>query len=361
MSKQRTQFAFLFHARFSFRHDVGLMWPPLRYVPERWYEKLTNEVALPPVPFSKLYLSDRPAEPLGFVFMLPLLGRQMLSELPRARKKIDEGIDRAVALGAKVVGLGALTAPTTRGGKTVAHRTDVAITNGNAFTAAMTFEAILRLLPLCKSNSPLLAIVGATGSVGSCVSRLLAKHQAAERLLLVARTPGRLEALATELRSTAPGLDVSVASDMRAVQRAHLVVLLTSAAEALLHSEHLRPSAIVLDDTQPRNTDPTLAATRPDVTIVDGGLVSVPGMRLTTSIDLPHGHVYACLAETMLLALEGGREHFGIGDPTVEQAEAMQALALKHREHGFGLAPLRTFGRRIGADVALPHARRCVA
>jgi predicted amino acid dehydrogenase len=177
----------------------------------------------------------------------------------------------------------------------------------------------------------------------------------------VARSSSRLADLANELRAEAPGLPVEASVELGALRRPDVIVLLTSASEALLRSEHLRPGAIVLDDTQPRNTDPGLQRTRPDVLIVDGGLVSVPGVHITSNIDLPPGHVYACLAETMLLALEGRREHFGIGEPTADQAEHMLRLAEKHRHLGFRLAPLRSFGRRLGADRAALDGERCAA
>ena len=251
-----------------------------------------------------------------------------------------------------MVGLGALTSPVTRGGRMLEHRKDVGITNGNAFTAAMTYEAIVRLLARMDKQDPVVALVGASGSVGSCVARLLAKHRTARRLLLVARTRSRLEALAGDLAHG--DMDVRVSTEMSSVREADLVVLLTAATEALLSSSHLKPGAIVLDDTQPRNTDPRLRTSRPDVRILDGGLVTVPGLHLTSSIGLPHGHVFACLAETMLLALDGHDGHFSLGDASAEQAEHTMRLAQKYRHFGFTLAPFRCFGRRVGADIRVP-------
>jgi len=143
---------------------------------------------------------------------------------------------------------------------------------------------------------------------------------------------------------------VRTAKDISAVRTADLVVLLTSSADCLLRSEHLKPGAIVLDDTQPRNTDPALLTERPDVRIIDGGLVSVPGMRMTNNIALPRGYAYACLAETMLLALEGHSDHFSIGTPTLEQADYMLRLAHKHRQFGFDLAPFHSFGQPLAEN-----------
>ena len=125
-----------------------------------------------------------------------------------------------------------------------------------------------------------------------------------------------------------------------AVRDADLVVLLTASADALLGPEHLAPGAVVLDATQPRNTSPGLAAARPDVLVVDGGIVSIPSLRLTGGdIGLPDGRSYACFAETAILALTGHTGHFSLGNPTLDQVDAI-------RERARALAPPGVPGRR---------------
>ncbi|HWA45729.1 MAG TPA: polysaccharide biosynthesis protein, partial [Hypericibacter adhaerens] len=261
----------------------------------------------------------------------------------RVQAKLEAAVDKARNLGAKLVGLGALTASVSAGGKTLARRSDIGITNGNAFTAAMTLAGVERLLPRLP-NDPLIAVVGATGSVGSCLTRLFARRHSG-RLLLVARNQGRLEALARETRRY--DVDVEISSQMADVRRADLVVLLTSSSECILKSEHLKPGAVVLDDTVPRNTDPSLLTSRPDVLIVDGALVDVSGVSIRGAIGLPPRLAYACLAETMLLALDAHEGHFAIGAAAVDQAERMVTLAERWRQLGFTLAPFRSFGRPL--------------
>ena len=135
------------------------------------------------------------------------------------------------------------------------------------------------------------------------------------------------------------------------VKRADIVVLLTSASDSLLQSEHLKHEAVVLDDTLPRNTDAALLKRRPDLTIIDGGLVSVPHIKLTNDIGLPPGVSFACLAETILLARFGYKENFSIGDPTLEQAEFISSLADRSSDLGFEVAPDYSFGNRITTQL----------
>jgi predicted amino acid dehydrogenase len=159
-----------------------------------------------------------------------------------------------------------------------------------------------------------------------------------EELVLVGRTPAALAALATDL-------DATWSTDMAACRRADLIVLMTSAAGAVLTADHLKLGATVLDDTQPRNSSPTLAVERPDVTILDGGVVSTPGLqRRGYAIGLDDDASFACLAESSLLALAGHRGHGTIGRPSMEQVDRVQDLADRYAHLGFGLAEPTSFG-----------------
>lgn len=350
----RQKFAFLVHPRASIRDDLRRIWAPLGLLPDTFYSHLLRNVPLPALPISRVEMADQPGETAGWIIIVPLGARQMLEE-PRelVQQKVAAAIDKAADLGADVVGLGALTASVTGGGALFRERRDIGVTNGNALTAAMTFDGIVRLIVRAGFRCPHIALVGATGSVGSAVARLLARRRITDRISLVARTQSRLDALAAEMRQNQPGATISTAQSMDALRQADLVVLLTSAAEALLRSEHLKPGAIVLDDTQPRNTHPDLLLERPDVLVVDGGIVAVPGMRLRGgSIGLPRGQAYACLAETMLLARAGHQGHFSLGDPNLAQVDRIAALACREREQGFDLAPFQSFGKPLPADEA---------
>lgn len=356
MVSSSRKFAFLVHFGTDLRYELGQYWPPFRALPEQMLQFAVSSLALPPMIWTPVHLADQRDGPAGWVVVVPCIARQMLDlgqSMRSVLARIDRALDKSVALGAGMVGLGSLTASITRGGQRLTGRKDIAVTNGNAFTAYMTFEGVKKLLPMCAAREPHIAIVGATGSVGACLVQLLAKQHIASRLTLVARHQGRLDALANQARTLAADVQITATNDMTQVREADLVVLLTSSTEALLRSEHLKPNAIVLDDTQPRNTDPSLQQQRPDVLIVDGGLVSMPGMTLKKSISLPPGYSYACLAETMLLSLAGHDQHFSIGVPTLEQVEYVADLAPRYRHLGFTLGPLHSFGKPLNVDLPL--------
>ncbi|MDW4574045.1 semialdehyde dehydrogenase [Microbacterium sp. M3] len=340
-------FAFTVHPRAVLREDMARVWRPLGLVPEAVYDTALRRLPVPPVTMAGVQIGG---ERVGHVVLVPFGARHLLTAVDEGRRRVSRAVDRAVSLGADVVGLGALTATVTAGGATLRERTDIAVTNGNAFTAAIVEDQVRMLLPhvAARSGRPHIAIVGASGSVGTAVTKLLARDAGDVRLTLIARTAPRVRTLAD---AVANDVEVEVAHTIDAVRDADLVVLLTASADTLLGPEHLGRGAIVLDATQPRNTAPTLAAARPDVLLIDGGIVTIPSLRLVGGdIGLPDGRSYACFAETAVLALTGHTGHFSVGNPTLEQVDAVRERAASLGHLGFRAADPTSFGRPVALE-----------
>jgi predicted amino acid dehydrogenase len=343
-------FAFLVHPRAELAEDMGRLWSPLRHVPERFFDSALRRLALPPISMARVHIGDAQ---VGHVVLVPFGARHLLAAPAEGRARVSRAVDKAVELGADVVGLGALTATVTGGGVSLRRRTDIAVTNGNAYTAAVVDAQARRLLDdsLDPASDRHVAVVGASGSVGSAVCRLLARDLAVDRLTVVARSQRRLLSLAGDLGKRVPTL---ATSDMAAVREADLVILLTASADAVLQPEHLSPGAVVLDATQPRNTSPELRRIRPDVLIVDGGVVEIPSLRLVGgNIGLPPGRAYACFAETAMLAMTGHRGHFSLGAPDLDLVDRTRLMAAQLADLGFGPAGATSFGEPIAPDRAV--------
>jgi fatty aldehyde-generating acyl-ACP reductase len=350
------KFAFLVHVRSSYRTDLAAVASPFGWLPESFYQFVLKNRPLPPFVWSKVTLTPNATEPEGYVIMLPYSGQQLLQQQRAMMPRINQAMQMASSLGAELVGLGALTSPVTLGGKLLTNNPHVSVTNGNAFTAVITWKKVAELIDQCPKRYPVVALVGATGSVGSLVSNLLASHQPQADYLLVARNERKLRGLASEMTSLDARVRPVISTQMEDVKQADIVVLLTSASDALLHSEHLKPGAVVLDDTIPRNTHPSLLEDRPDVTIIDGGLVDMPHIRISRDIGLPDRTSFACLAETMLLAQAGHEGHFSIGNPTLAQAEYISGLAQRFSNLGFRPAPDYSFGQPLVSQPAIEYA-----
>lgn len=343
----KKKFAFIVHIRNSYRTDFRGFLRPLGLLPEWFYRLILRNRPLPPFTWSEVTVTPGATEPEGYIIMVPYSGRQLLEQKKLMLPRIRQAMDLAVQMGADIVGLGAFISPVTMGGRLVADDTRISVTNGNAYTAVITWKRVNQLIRKCESKKPVVALVGATGSVGSLVAKLLVKHNDTAEYLLVARNKRKLNNLALHLMELNEDTRVSISTDMADVKCADIVVLLTSAPDALLQSEHLKHGAVVLDDTLPRNTDASLLKKRPDLVIIDGGLVSVPHIKFSNGIGLPPGVSFACLAETILLARFGHKENFSIGDPTLDQAEFINGLADQSSDLGFKVAPDYSFGNRL--------------
>jgi predicted amino acid dehydrogenase len=346
-----TSFSFLIHFRGSFREDIQFLWRPLGWFSESFYEGLFKRFGNRSYRWSTVRLQQnlQKTEDIGTLEAVPMTAAMMMNmKREDFMTKMNLYLDKLVAKGVKVVGLGALTAPLTTGGLALAQRTDICLTNGNAFTAVMMAQAVEKIIQETGLQHPKVAIVGATGSVGSCLTQLLARNNTVQDFLLVSQTLRKLERLAASIQKLNVQLQTEISTDLMTLTQADLVVVLTASNETLILPKHLKINAILLDGTQPRNTAPDILTQRPDVTLIDGGLVTIQNMSLSMgSLALRDGEYYACFSETVLLALEGREKHFCLGNATLEQAEEIAQLAFKYRHMGFELAPFSAFGQPV--------------
>lgn len=308
--------------------------PTMRYLPDALVVSL--------IKYQKPYLISRVRnvgsvlgpEVQGFFVVCPLLPRQML-ELDT-----DFVLDRIVGagkiaerLGAGILGLGGYTSIVGDKGYSVASRLSIAVTSGSAMTAWSAVEAIRRLagqhgVDPARST---LAVIGASGSIGSLCTKVLSAS--VRKVIINARHQDKLERLRDELMQSCSA-EVLVEMDAhKAVSAANLIITTTSAPDALFTPEELRPGSIVADVSIPKNIS-EVEHSRNDVTVVDGGRVKLPGKpEFSVDIGLSRGVVYACMAETMVLALEGRLESFSLGDD-ISPAK-VDEIGRIGRKHGF--------------------------
>jgi len=268
-------------------------------------------------------------------------------ELPERtvyRKIIQTG-RMAEKLGAQILGLGAFTSVIGDAGVTIAGALDVPVTTGDSYTVTVAVESIREAA--CVMDIPLsgatAAVVGATGAIGQVCAELLAED--VERLYLIGRRQAALEELRDRLRVRARA-ELIVSTSMDVLANAQLILTVTSAIHDVIRPEHLQPGSVVCDVARPRDVSAMVAAARDDILVIDGGMVDVPGsVDFHFNFGFPPGKAYACMAETIALALEGRFEDYTLGKHlTRERVEEIGAMAKKH---GFRLSGFRSFEREV--------------
>ncbi|MBW4437882.1 MAG: hypothetical protein KME04_12145 [Pleurocapsa minor GSE-CHR-MK-17-07R] len=251
----------------------------------------------------------------------------------------------AEKLGADILGLGAYTSVVGDAGRTIADRLAIPVTTGDSYTVTLACDALreaARVMDIEMASSTI-AVVGATGAIGSTCAELMAGESA--ELILVGRRLDGLDELAERCR--AGGAKVTISTEIDAIYRADLILTVTSATHAVIEPKHLKPGAVVCDVARPRDVSKRVAAERDDVLVIEGGMVEVPGDPPDFGFDFgfPPRHAYACMAETMALALEHRFEDYTIGKTiTVAQAHEIDAIAARH---GFRLSGFRSFEKAV--------------
>jgi acetylornithine/succinyldiaminopimelate/putrescine aminotransferase/predicted amino acid dehydrogenase len=324
----------------------------------------------------------------------------MRLSLSKRRKLLDNYLDTVSTLDVDFVGLGAYTSVISAAGSDVVNERFYT-TTGNSLTAMVGVDALIstcatRGAPLAKR---LTGVIGAYGSVGRLASLRLGKFS--EHLVLLGNAANRgamqelrlvggelysaalqaiqsghasgiaktltallpdssvveqllardlgdddqlrelfdsITAMAAEKADYLPA--VTVASDLAHwLPRLEVVLSATSNGAAFIEPAALHQNAIICDCAQPPDIGHASLAQRPDVTVIEGGLIHMPersyrfGDQHLTS--LPSGVIFSCLAETIVLTMAGKQRDYSIGKrPPLADAEAIFELA-----RDFGFAP----------------------
>jgi len=304
---------------------------------------------------------------------------------------IDEAVAIAIGRGCSHIGFGGYTSIVTANCTSIV--TDqIGLTSGNSFTVAMGLDAIERAASDKGINlaEATVAVLGATGNIGSIYSKIIAER--ASRLVLVGRNEkiqllerlagdiyletlqahgrGEVSVMSQKLSSTASvkkysvdllkssasvrqelfaavqgelGQDspIIVTGDLAGLREADCIVAASNSPQPLIKPEYLKAGPVIIADiATPSDTDPSVEECRPDVMVIQGGLVAIPNspdLRVP-GVPLENGTLYACMSETLLLGLEGNRGNFSCGRISKEQVKEIAAVG---KRHGFALAAFK--------------------
>lgn len=330
-------FAFLVHPRDD--RDVFKKFPFFKYLPNHFIEVFTKNFW--PITLSKItglrdYDSDK--EIPGWVISIPLTAKQMMENRDLALKHIIKAATLAKNKGAKLIGLGALTSSMSKGGLELTNRVDIGVTTGHAYTAFTVTETLLSIMKDldCSFEDSTLAIVGASGSVGSASTRILIKNNFKKIILI--DLDRKMERLKKELKNYINDNiknKLILSHQIKDVKKADFIITATNAPEALIKSEDLKTGAVVVDDAQPSDIDDSVF-NREDVLILEAGAVHTPGISANFKMGLKNKYDnFCCLAEVLILAAEKKEGDFVIGKTTDKQIEYISS---KGRILGFHIS-----------------------
>ncbi len=317
---------------------------------------------MPPMIYCKMdnIVSPTGAEAEGWLILVGGTPKEMLTRSPEfTYRRLLAAARMAEKMGAQILGLGAFTKVVGDAGITVARRATIPVTTGNSYSASGALWAAadamrrMNLVHVRKSGkvTAKTMVIGASGSIGSVSARLLA--MAFDEVYLAARNQKKLDALKASILKETPDAKVVATTDYEQyLGDMDMIVTSTSGAgKKILDITKVKPGCVITDVARPLDLPPEEVAKRPDVLVIESGEIELPSDVEMKDIGLPENVIYACLAETIVLALEGRFEVFTIGrDTEWQKVKEIYQLGLRH---GMKLAAISGVnGVYSDADIA---------
>jgi predicted amino acid dehydrogenase len=342
--KRKSRFAFVIHP-LSQQYFKNV--EPLRTIskvaPAPLMDVVEKAMAYAP-PFTYSHVtgitSPTGAEAEGWLITVGGTPKELMAHSPEfTYARLLSAAKTAQRLGAQIMGLGAFTKVVGDAGVTVAKQAPLPVTTGNSYSASGALWAAhdaLGQLDLVEFDDQgrmrgKAMVVGATGAIGSVCARLLALSS--DELWLVSPESAKLLTLKHDIERGNPRAVVHVAAtpDGHLADMDLIVTATSGAGKRVLDIMAVKPGCVITDVARPLDLSPEDVAKRPDVLVVESGEIQLPGEVRMRSIGLPPGVAYACLAETIVLALEGRYETFTVGrNIEWEKVKEIYKLGTKH-------------------------------
>jgi fatty aldehyde-generating acyl-ACP reductase len=273
---------------------------------------------------------------------------EMLSRFKTARRKVLSAMELAQKNGIDITALGGFTSIIFENFNLLKEQQIRSTTlEWERFTTGNTHTAWV-ICRQVETNAPKLgidlrqarvAVIGATGDIGSAVCRWLSQRTGVKELLLVARQPQPLLDLQRELGGG------RILKLEEALPEADVVVWVASLPQTLsIDAANLKSPCLMIDGGYPKNLD--TKASGNGIHVLKGGIVEFFSditwqMMEMAEMDNPKRQMFACFAEAILLEFEGIHTNFSWGRNNIclDKMDLIGAASLRHGFQALGLSP----------------------
>ncbi len=271
---------------------------------------------------------------------------EMLSRFKTARRKVLNAMELAQKKGINITALGGFTSIIFENFNLLQHKqirnTSLEwerFTTGNTHTAWVICKQLEINAPRIGIDlkNATVAVIGATGDIGSAVCRWLINKTGISELLMVARQQEPLALLQKELDGgTITSLD-------EALPQADIVVWVASMPKTIeIDTDNLKKPCLMIDGGYPKNLDEKFQGE--NIYVLKGGIVEFFNdigwnMMELAEMQNPQREMFACFAEAMILEFEKCHTNFSWGrnNISLEKMEFIGAASLKHGFSAIGL------------------------
>ena len=272
---------------------------------------------------------------------------EMLSRFKTARRKVLSAMELAQKNGIDITALGGFTSIIFENFNLLKEQQIRSTTlEWERFTTGNTHTAWV-ICRQVETNAPKLgidlsqarvAVIGATGDIGSAVCRWLSQRTGVKELLLVARQPQPLLDLQQELGGG------RILKLEEALPEADVVVWVASLPQTLsIDAASLKSPCLMIDGGYPKNLN--TKASGDGIHVLKGGIVEFFSditwqMMEMAEMDNPKRQMFACFAEAILLEFEGIHTNFSWGrnNISLDKMDLIGAASLRHGFQALGLS-----------------------
>ena len=271
---------------------------------------------------------------------------EMLSRFKTARRKVLNAMELAQKKGINITALGGFTSIIFENFNLLQHKqirnTSLEwerFTTGNTHTAWVICKQLEINAPRIGIDlkKATVAVIGATGDIGSAVCRWLINKTGISELLMVARQQEPLALLQKELDGG------TVTSLNEALPQADIVVWVASMPKTIeIDTDNLKKPCLMIDGGYPKNLDEKFQGE--NIYVLKGGIVKFFNdigwnMMELAEMQNPQREMFACFAEAMILEFEKCHTNFSWGrnNISLEKMEFIGAASLKHGFSAIGL------------------------
>ena len=271
---------------------------------------------------------------------------EMLSRFKTARRKVLNAMELAQKKGINITALGGFTSIIFENFNLLQHKqirnTSLEwerFTTGNTHTAWVICKQLEINAPRIGIDlkKATVAVIGATGDIGSAVCRWLINKTGISEILMVARQQEPLALLQKELDGgTITSLD-------EPLPQADIVVWVASMPKTIeIDTDNLKKPCLMIDGGYPKNLDEKFQGE--NIYVLKGGIVEFFNdigwnMMELAEMQNPQREMFACFAEAMILEFEKCHTNFSWGrnNISLEKMEFIGAASLKHGFSAIGL------------------------
>jgi len=270
----------------------------------------------------------------------------MLSRFKTARRKVLNAMELAQKKGINITALGGFTSIIFENFNLLQHKqirnTSLeweSFTTGNTHNDWVICKQLEITAPRIGIDlkKATVAVIGASGDIGSAVCRWLINKTGISELLIVARQQEPLELLQKELDGG------TVTSLNEALPQADIVVWVASMPKTIeIDTDNLKKPCLMIDGGYPKNLDEKFQGD--NIHVLKGGIVKFFddigwNMMELAEMQNPQREMFACFAEAMILEFEKCHTNFSWGrnNISLEKMEFIGAASLKHGFSAIGL------------------------